>query len=316
MESLKILITGATGFIGTNIASHLANENHEIYGLTRSEGHNRRLADEKDRIRLVRSDICSYEKIYSAVENIRPDGIIHCSQYGAYPTEKSNRAMFDTNIRGLFNVLGICTEFKVNWLINCGTSFEYGGSKESIGESIPSNPNSYYGVFKATGTNMLDLYSKMISTKLLTLRIFQAYGPFEPKGRLVPYLLYNLINNLDIHLNNPYLERDFTYIKDISAAFSNAVRIMDNLEKHEIINIGTGIYTSIQHFANTGKKVMGSSSRIILGNITSKPEDQIDRIFADVSKARILLNWIPKFQVNEGIEDFSTWLKAWLNYYK
>lgn len=316
MESLKILVTGVTGFIGSNVASHLANEHHEIYGLTRNEGYNWRLESEKDRIQLVRSDISSYEEISSALQNIKPDGIINCSQYGAYPTEKSNRSMFDVNIGGLFNILEICSKFNISWLINCGTSFEYGGSREGLRESVSTHPNSYYGIFKSMETNMLDLYSKLVNTKLMTLRIFQAYGPFESKGRLVPYLLYNLLNNMDIHLNNPYLERDFTYIKDISGAFSNAITAFDNLEKHEIINIGTGTYTSVQEFANTGKIVLDSSSQITMGHMAAKPEDQINRIFAEVTKAKALLKWIPKFQVSDGIKDFAVWLKDRLDYYK
>ena len=150
----------------------------------------------------------------------------------------------------------------------------------------------------------------------MTLRIFQAYGPYEPKGRLVPYLLYNLINNSDVHLNNPYLERDFIYIKDITTAFSNAVKAIDNLEKHETINVGTGTYNSIMHVAETGKNIMNSSSQIILNNLLTKPEDRIDRLFADITKAKTLLEWNPKFQVSEGLRDFAIWLKDRLDYYK
>lgn len=316
MESLRILITGVTGFIGANLAIHLAENYNEIYGLSRSGEYNWRLEDGGHKIKLVKSDISFYDRTYSAIENIKPDGIIHCSQYGAYPKEKSNRAMFETNNAGLFNILDICTKLNVNWLINCGTSFEYDGSEESIKETSISNPHSYYGIFKATGTRMLDLYSKMIDTKLMTLRIFQVYGPFETKGRLVPYLLYNLINNLDVHLNNPYLERDFTYIEDIKTAFSNSIKAMDNLDKHEVINVGSGKYTSIQDFANTAKNVINSSSRIILDNLQTKPEDQINRIFGDINKAKMILKWYPKFQVSEGIKDFAIWLKGKLDYYK
>jgi nucleoside-diphosphate-sugar epimerase len=316
MESLKILITGATGFIGANVAINLAREDHEIYGLSRNGEYNWRLEGECDKIRLVKSDISSYERTYSAIESIKPDGIINCAQYGAYPKEKSNKLMFEINNVGLFNILDICTKLNVNWLINCGTSFEYDGSKESIRESTISNPHSYYGIFKANGTKMLDLYSNLIGTKLMTLRIFQAYGPFEPKGRLVPYLLYNLITDLDVHLNNPYLERDFTYIKDITTAFSDSIKAMDNLEKHEVINVGSGTYTSIQDFAKAGKNIINSSSRIILDTLQTKPEDRINRIFADVTKAKTILKWNPKFQVSEGIKDFAIWFKERLDYYK
>ena len=316
MESHKILVTGATGFIGANVAIHLANEGHEIYGLSRNGEYNWRLEDERDSIRLVKCDISSYEETYSTIENVKPDGIIHCSQYGAYPKEKSNKIMFETNNTGLFNIIDACTKFSADWLINCGTSFEYDGIERGIKESINSNPHSYYGIFKATGTRMLDLYSEMMSTKLMTLRIFQAYGPFEAKGRLVPYLIYNLISNLDIHLNNPNLERDFTYIKDITTAFSKAIKVMDNLEKHEVINVGSGKYTSILDFANAGKNVINSSSQIILDNLQTKPEDRINRIFADVTKAKMIIRWNPKFQVSEGIKDFAIWLKDRLDYYK
>lgn len=316
MESLKILITGTTGFLGSNVAIHLAKENHEIYGLSRNGEYNWRIKDQREEINLVKSDISQYDSTYSAIKKIKPDGIIHCAQYGAYPRENINKIMFEINNLGLFNILDISTKLNINWLINCGTSFEYDGSKESLSETSVSNPHSYYGLFKANGTKMLDLYSNFISTKLMTLRIFQAYGPYEPKGRLVPYLLYNLINNSDVHLNNPYLERDFIYIKDITTAFSNAVKAIDNLEKHETINVGTGTYNSIMQVAETGKNIMNSSSQIILNNLLTKPEDRIDRLFADITKAKTLLVWNPKFQVSEGLRDFAIWLKDRLDYYK
>ena len=107
MESLKILITGVTGFIGSNVASLLANDNHEIYGMSRNERYNWRLEDQRDIIRMVSSDISSYERTHSAVEKIKPDGIINCAQYGGYATEKSNKTMFETNIGGLFNILDV-----------------------------------------------------------------------------------------------------------------------------------------------------------------------------------------------------------------
>ena len=316
MESLKILITGTTGFLGSNVAIHLAKENHEIYGLSRNGEYNWRIKDQREEINLVKSDISQYDSTYSAIQKIKPDGIIHCAQYGAYPRENINKIMFEINNLGLFNILDISTKLNINWLINCGTSFEYDGSKESLSETSVSNPHSYYGLFKANGTKMLDLYSNFISTKLMTLRIFQAYGPFEPKGRLVPYLLFNMINNLDIHLNNPFLERDFIYIKDIETAFSNAIKGIDSLETHEVINIGTGTYTSIHEFANIGKKVIDSSSHISVGGSLSKPEDMVDRIYADISRAMKLLNWFPKFLVMDGIKDFSVWMMNKLDYYR
>ena len=316
METLKILITGVSGFIGSNVARSLANKNYEIYGLTRGSEFNWRLNGMEDKIKLLTSDIGSYENLRRNVEEIKPDGIIHCAQFGAYPNEKDTQQMFNTNLGGIVNLLEISSVFKTDWLINCGTSFEYDGSSERISEDAQTCPNSYYGIFKAASTNLMAMYSKMRRSKFLTLRIFQAYGPFEPKGRLAPYILYNSINNMDIKLNNPYLERDFTYIGDITTAFEKSIKVIDNLEKFEIFNIGSGVSTSIRDFADTAKKAINSSSKIILGDSPQKPEDTIKRLVANNSKAKEIMKWSPKFDIGKGIKDYSMWMRDRLDFYK
>ncbi|MDS0256843.1 NAD-dependent epimerase/dehydratase family protein [Thermoplasmatales archaeon AK] len=151
MESLKILITGVTGFIGSNVANHLADKNHEIYGITRNGKYNWHLEEQRDKISLISSDVTSYEKTQSIVESIRPDWIINCSQYGAYATEKDTRTTSETSVRRLFNILDISVKFHVGWLINCGTSFDYVGSKEGIAENVPPRPNSFSWHYQGNG---------------------------------------------------------------------------------------------------------------------------------------------------------------------
>ena len=316
METLKILITGVSGFIGSNIARSLADKNYEIYGLTRGNKFNWRLNGMEDKITLVTCDIGLFENLRRNVEKIKPDGIIHCAQFGAYPYEKDIQQMFNTNLRGIVNLLEISSEFNINWLINCGTSFEYSGSSERISEDAQTYPNSYYGIFKAASTNLMMMYSKTQKSKLLTLIIFQAYGPFEPNGRLAPYILYNLIKNADIKLNNPYLERDFIYIGDIATAFEKSIKVVDNLEKFEIFNIGSGVSTSIRDFADIAKKMINSSGKIIFGDLPKKPEDKVKRLVADNFKAKDMLKWSPEFDIQSGIKNYSIWMRDRLDFYK
>ena len=316
MESLKILITGVSGFIGSNISRHLINKNHEVYGLMRNSEINWRLKDIQDQMVFKTANVLSYDDLHTIVKEIRPDGIIHCAQYGAYPQENNTREIYDVNLGGLFNILEVSSEFNINWLINSGTSFEYSGSGDKIEENAQSNPRSYYGIYKSACTNLLTMYSKMQETKFLTLRIFQAFGPYESKGRLAPYVIYNLINNRNIQLNNPYLERDFTYIRDISDAFEKSIQTIDSIEKHEIFNIGSGTSTSIQDFVSAGKNIINSSSKIVFGSFAQKPEDMINRLVADNSKANKILKWTPKYNVGKGIEDYFSWMRDRLDFYK
>ena len=316
METLKILITGVSGFIGSNIARHLLKENHEIYGISRNSDLNWRLSDMRKEVTYLPTDISVYKDLQNSMERIKPDGIIHCAQYGAYPHESGIRDAYNINLTGLFNILEVSSELNVGWLINLGTSFEYSGSSHKLSERATTKPTSYYGVFKSAATNLLNLYSGIKEIKMETLRIFQAYGPYEARGRLAPYVVCNLLENRSIKLNNPHLKRDFVYVKDVASAVEKTIRAVDKFHGHEIFNIGSGKSRSIKDFVQTGKKVLNSGSEIILGNSVAKPEDSVSQLVADNTKAMNTLGWKPDYDIGKGIDDFSGWLEERIDYYK
>jgi len=316
METLKILITGASGFIGSNIVRHLLKENYEVYGGSRSSEITWRLRDISKEFVYIANDITEYKSLRDTIEKVKPDGIVNCAQYGAYAFEKKISDIYNINVSGLFNLLEISSEFNINFLINSGTSFEYSGSANKISEDAQAKPVSNYGVFKAAGTNLLSLYSNIKKMKLVTLRVFQAYGPYEAKGRLAPYVLCALLRNEPIRLNNPSLKRDFVYVKDIASAVEKSIKSMDRFQVHEIFNIGSGKSTSIKDFVLTGKKVLNSNSEIIFGNIAGKPEDNVSQLIADNTKATNIMGWNPDYDISNGIKDFSAWMKERIDYYK
>ncbi len=316
METLKILITGVSGFIGSNIARKLLNENHEIYGVSRNCDTNWRLNDIKKELIYIPTDITVYKDLQDSMQSIKPDGIIHCAQYGAYPYETGISDAYNINLTGLFNILEFSSRLSASWLINLGTSFEYSGSSHKLSERTRTKPTSYYGVFKSAASNLLTLYSGIKEIKLATLRIFQSYGPYEARGRLAPYVVYNLLENKSIKLNNPHLRRDFVYVKDVASAVEKTIRAVDKFHGHEIFNIGSGKSSSIKDFVQAGKKVLNSGSEIIFGNSVAKPEDSVGQLVADNTKAMNILGWNPEYDLGKGIDDFSGWLKERIDYYK
>ena len=166
MESVKILITGISGFIGSNLARHFLNGNYEIYGLTRSQISNWRLVGIKDQIAIRKGDITNYDELYDLIKAIKPDGIIHCSQYGAYLTEVDLKDIYRINLTGAFNLVNAASQLSTGWLINAGSSFEYGNASGKLSETDSCQPASQYGVFKFLSSSLISLFPSISRIKI------------------------------------------------------------------------------------------------------------------------------------------------------
>ena len=201
-------------------------------------------------------------------------------------------------------------------LINSGSCFEYGKSTGKLSEKEGCRPASIYGTFKCLSTNLVSQFSSISKIRTITLRIFQAYGPYEVKGRLVPYVLYSLIKGERISLKTPNLKRDFVFTEDVTRAFEQSIEIVEDLDQNEIINIGTGDSTSIVNLVRIAKNVTRSGSTIDYGNHAEKPEDDLGKLEADITKAQRVIGWSPRYGLKDGLRIYSEWMKDRLEFYR
>ena len=299
MERLKIAISGASGFIGANLADYFS-KNNEVTLLTRNIKSWRLLDKEATFL-----DITDREKVLNTIKRINPDIMIHCAVYGGYHFETDTKNIIKTNITGTINLLDACKN--VNLFINTGSSSEYGIKYHSMKEADSVEPNTDYAMSKALITNMLRAKDKKYP-KAVTMRLFSAYGYYEEKHRLIPYLLRSIITGEKATLSNKNNVRDFVFVEDVARAYELTVQKHNKIETGDIFNVGSGQQTKIADLVRILKADVKWNSRI-----RAKESDRAWK--ADISKIKKTFGWEPKNSLKEGLKKTAIWMKENLEMY-
>ena len=295
---MRILVTGATGFVGNNLARYLVNHRYEV-GLLLRDPENWRVCDIASSTRILQANLTDLSSVQRAFEEYKPDFIFHCAAYGTRPKyQKDLEEMMRTNIAGTKNLLEISEGIP---LVNTGSSTEYGIKDAPMKESDFCEPILDYGVTKLAQTLICKRYGAP------TLRLFSPYGPWEDPNRLIPTLIKSSLDGISVSLKNTV--RDYLFIDDISLAF---VRSMDCYPqiKGEIINVSSGKQIETEELVEI---VYGEKQKTIniswnYQAVQTEPKSWI----ADIEKANLLLGWQPQTSITEGIAKSREWWKKWL----
>lgn len=307
MKSKKILITGGTGFVGANLVRRLVDEGYKPFVLIRRESNLWRLKDIISKINLLETDILDYKRLKKDIDKINPNYIYHLAVYGAYQgKQKDLNKTLETNIFGTVNLLNAGYSSGIEYFVNTGSSSEYGIKGKIMKETDVLCPINYYGVTKATTTLMASAFSIQNKLPVVILRLFSPYGYYEDKDRFVPTLIIAGIKNKEIELSNPSFVRDFVFIDDVIDAcmyFLNGKRYYG-----EIFNIGSGKQTKLGDFVNVFEKTIRKKLKI---KWSSRKSNQFEpkNWLADISKAKISLNWTPKHSILRGTQKIYQWFK-------
>jgi len=307
-----ILITGGTGFIGANLVRRLVREGYKPVVLIRKNSNIWRLNNIKNKIVFVESDILNKSRLKKDFLKIKPNIIYHLTVYGTILSEQRNinKAM-KVNIIGTMNLLEASRKVDCEYFINTGSSTEYGQKARTVKETDALNPLTFYGASKAAATLLVQEYAKSYNIPAVILRLFSPYGYYD-KSRFIPTVILHALKNKHLDLSSPYFVRDFIFIDDILEAYLYFLK--GKRYCGEIINIGTGkqyrlkeIVQAIEQIAN--KKLDISWGKKQVNQFESK------RWEADINKAEKLLNWKPRFNLNEGLFKTYTWFSNNLKLY-
>ena len=311
MENLnKVLITGATGFIGSHLTQRLIREGFEVGIIKRGKSDVWRIKDLLDKIVTYDVDLRDTEEVSKAVSHFRPDVIFHLATYYAVehaPQEVS--LMVDTNVLGTVNLLEVSKESMVKLFVNTSSCFVYKENKNKLRENDDLSPLNLYALTKIQAEQACSFYAKNYDLKAITFRLFPPYGPANHERRLIPYVIKSLLDGERLKLTTGKQRWDFVYIEDIVDAYFKLLSVLELPKKHEIFNIGTGNADSVREVVTRIKEIVGSELEPEWGAIPHR-KNEVWFTCADISKTETFLSWQPKIQIlGEGLKLTVEWYK-------
>lgn len=300
----KILITGASGFIGAAVCKKLSKK-YQVIGIVSPFSKTVRLKKVSNKMKIISVDLAQGHGVYKIFKKYNPDYVIHLATHGVYSYQQNDedRIIID-NYLMLANLLKYSVKFDVKKFINTGSVFEYGTTKGKVKESdidLSDILNKYSGVKIAT-TALVNSYAQNIN--VMTLRLFTTYGPGEDDTRFVKSTIDKAMRREPIRLVKGVV-RDFVYIDDVADAYAAAIEI--DYKSGEIINIAGGSRITLTQFANLVKKITNSNSTIICDQTFKRFKESA--CWADISRAKKVLGWSPKNSVLIGIKKMLYFLK-------
>ena len=293
----KIVISGGTGFVGSNLLSLLGKVESKFYILTTANN----LISSFENVEYVQCNILDLDKTAKIVKAIKPTKLLHM----AWSLEASNYNLpvnFDW-IKASINLLECFHKSGGNRVCFIGTgveyNWEYGLCKEDYN---PKNPNNLYGTSKNILSQYVETYCKFHKIEFLWLRLFFLYGPYENKDRLIPYIINCLLNDEVATIKNGEVYRDYMYVKD-------AVNMILDLLFSDIngdYNIGTGKPLKLGYIAELIGNIMGKTNLL---NILSPQSSINNLVVADVSKLSNVYNTNLNYSITDSLEETINWWK-------
>jgi UDP-glucose 4-epimerase len=307
VESLRILVTGGAGFIGSHLVKALVKAGHSVRILDNfSTGSLENLGDIADSVELVVGDVRSYDVVEKAVKGV--DAVIHLAALidVAESIEKPD-LYFDVNARGTYNIAKACKGVSV--LVFASSCAVYGEPvKLPVAEDCTIAPKSPYAATKVAGEAFIQAYSNLYDYRYAILRLFNVYGPKQSKayaGVIIEFIKRVSRGEPPIIFGDGEQTRDFIHVGDVVSA---VMRVLTNEKAWGVFNIGSGKPVTINQLAKLILKLM---NREDLEPVYAPPRPgDIRHSVADIAKARKVLGFEPRISLEEGVKRLVTLTKA------
>ena len=297
---MKFVITGGAGFIGSHIAKHLVEKNHDVIVVDNlSRGRLENLSKIKEQIEFKKMDILDFDSLKKVIFN--SDGIFHQAALTSVPESFIQKEKYhNVNVKGTENIFKLAKEFGKK-VVYASSSSIYGNTTTiPIQENFEKNPINPYGITKLDDEKLAKKFHDL-GLSVIGLRYFNVYGIGQTNdyaGVITKFIDQINVNKSPIIFGDGTHTRDFISVEDIAKA--NLLSMESNTD-FSFLNIGTGISTSVKELAElmielSGKKLEISFDDLPLGDVKDS--------LADVSLAKKLINWNYETSLKNGLKKF------------
>ena len=333
----KILVTGAAGFIGFHVSKKLIDLGFEVYGIdnlnayydvrlkldrlkelgidTQSELFMRQQevkSGSNESFRFSQMDLVDEHRLDHLFLKEKFDAVINlAAQAGVRYSIENPKAYIQANVVGFMNILEACRSNQIKHLIYASSSSVYGNQQKvpfSEKDRV-DHPISLYAATKKSNELMAHVYSHLYGLKTTGLRFFTVYGPWG-RPDMAPFLFTKaILSETPIKVfNNGDLMRDFTYIEDIVKGIIEVLLTDKIQENYNIYNIGNNTPVKLLDFIQAVELACNKKAQL---DFYPMQDGDVYQTFADIEDLKAVTGYIPKVKINEGIQEFVNWYKAY-----
>lgn len=305
---MNILITGGAGFVGSHLCEKYANGENSVICL--DNGFHDRL-NGIESIQRVSGDISNEEIILGnpplieLLECKEIDAIIHlAAQVNIGKAKDFPMKTWKINVDGTLNLLELARKNDIRKFLFASSSEVYGSALYlPIDENHPLGTTSIYGASKIAGDRLCHAYSETYGMDIGILRPFNIYGPGQRGIGVIPLFVEKILSGQPpIIQGDGSQTRDYIFIDDMISAYDAMLREKDT----GAINFGTGVGTSVKEIANIVAVACNSDIRPVF---EGKPANTTSKLVANITKAKIYLDWRPKCSIRDGIQKYVEWFR-------
>lgn len=313
------LITGGAGFIGSSLSERLLKEGNKVIAIDnfcdfydpKIKENNIKELVKNENFKLYRNDIRDRVAIKNIFDENNIDVVMHLAAMAGVRPSIENPVLYqDVNCMGTQNILEEMKTHNCKNLVMASSSSVYGNCKE-----VPFNENmivdyaiSPYAATKKANEVMTHVYHKLFNMNVIMLRFFTVYGPKQRPDLAINKFTRLMLEDREIPMfGDGTTSRDYTYIEDIVDGIIRSCNyVMENSNVYEILNLGNSSPISLKEMINIIGKTIGVEPNI--KQLPMQPGD-VERTYADISKAKSLIGYEPKTSFKKGIENFVKWYK-------
>lgn len=317
----NILVTGGAGFIGFHLSKQLLEQGYRIIIVDNFNDYYDpkikfdRIDQIKDNpnLKLYKCDISNINDLEKIFNENEIHQICHlAAQAGVRYSIKNPYIYEESNLKGFINILECAVKFKIKKITFASSSSVYGNNemkKTGFSEGDKTDgPVSLYGATKKANELIAYAYHKIHKINFIGLRFFTVYGPWGRPDMAYFSFTNNIIKNKTIDVYNfGKMKRDFTYIDDI---VDGVKKCLSKNYEFEIFNLGNSNTIQLNYFIKTIEKELNLKAK---KNFLPMQMGDVTKTFADIRKAKKMLNFIPKTNIEDGIKNFVDWYKKYYN---
>lgn len=305
---MKLLITGADGFIGSHLTEAMVRAGHDVKAFVLYNSFNswgwldQCSSDVQGKFEVFCGDVRDPNGVRNAMQGCSQ--VMHLAALIGIPySYHSPDTYIETNVKGTLNILQAARDAKIDRLVHTSTSEVYGSAQfVPITEAHPLQAQSPYSASKIAADQLAYSFYSSFDMPISIIRPFNTYGPRQSLRAVIPAIVSQILNgNIELELGAIEPTRDFSFVKDTVSGFDAVLRAENSIG--EVVNIGSGYEISIKECVNLIAGIMDVEVTIQQDLKRLRPEkSEVDRLWADNSKAKELCNWAPHYVGIEGLK--------------